>query len=338
MHVTSQDPEKFNDYDGFVEKFKPKKTTDDCYTPQNVYDAVKNWAVKEYKLDGREIIRPFWPDGDYEHEEYPGGCVVLDNPPFSILSKICRFYTEREIDYFLFAPSLTLFSTHAGQSKYIVSDTDITYENGATVRTGFVTNLGEFKIHLAPDLTDAVKTQNKINTKAAVELPKYDYPDHVVNAAVLGKIVHRGIALKIKDEDTVFIRAMDHQRKNKKGIFGGGFLLSDRAAAEKAAAEKAAAEKAAAEKAAAEKATAHRWELSDREKAIIQDMASGGVTTMLHTNKDDSRNGLRAVCRDRPPGTDEGRPTKQPARGGRKGVCENGEKALAQRGWKSHDG
>lgn len=23
----------FEDYDGFVEKFKPKKTTDDCYTP-----------------------------------------------------------------------------------------------------------------------------------------------------------------------------------------------------------------------------------------------------------------------------------------------------------------
>lgn len=25
--------EKFNDYEGFVDKFKPKKTTDDCYTP-----------------------------------------------------------------------------------------------------------------------------------------------------------------------------------------------------------------------------------------------------------------------------------------------------------------
>ena len=25
-----------NDYDGFVEKFKPKKTTDDCYTPEPV--------------------------------------------------------------------------------------------------------------------------------------------------------------------------------------------------------------------------------------------------------------------------------------------------------------
>ena len=30
----------FNDYEGFVEKFKPKKTTDDCYTPPAVYDYV----------------------------------------------------------------------------------------------------------------------------------------------------------------------------------------------------------------------------------------------------------------------------------------------------------
>lgn len=28
------------DYKDFVEKFKPKKTTDDCYTPEEVYDAV----------------------------------------------------------------------------------------------------------------------------------------------------------------------------------------------------------------------------------------------------------------------------------------------------------
>ena len=33
MPVTSQNQEKFNDYEGFVEKFKPKRTTDDCYTP-----------------------------------------------------------------------------------------------------------------------------------------------------------------------------------------------------------------------------------------------------------------------------------------------------------------
>ncbi len=31
----------FEDYEGFVEKFKPKKTTDDCYTPEPVYEAIK---------------------------------------------------------------------------------------------------------------------------------------------------------------------------------------------------------------------------------------------------------------------------------------------------------
>ena len=29
------------EYDAFVEKFKPKKTTDDCYTPPLVYDAIR---------------------------------------------------------------------------------------------------------------------------------------------------------------------------------------------------------------------------------------------------------------------------------------------------------
>lgn len=33
MAATSQDPTAFHDYKGFTEKFKPKKTTDDCYTP-----------------------------------------------------------------------------------------------------------------------------------------------------------------------------------------------------------------------------------------------------------------------------------------------------------------
>ena len=73
------------EYDAFVEKFKPKKTTDDCYTPENVYEAVRDWAVQEYGLEVREIVRPFWPGGDYERFAYPDGCVVIDNPPFSIL-------------------------------------------------------------------------------------------------------------------------------------------------------------------------------------------------------------------------------------------------------------
>ena len=99
--------EKFNDYAGFVEKFKPKKTTDDCYTPPMVYEAVKDWACRRYGIDPACTVRPFWPGGDYEHFDYPAGAVVLDNPPFSCLAKIVRFYAERQIPYFLFAPALT---------------------------------------------------------------------------------------------------------------------------------------------------------------------------------------------------------------------------------------
>ena len=51
------------EYAAFVEKFKPKKTTDDCYTPQNIYEAVLRWAVKEYGIDPENIVRPFWPGG-----------------------------------------------------------------------------------------------------------------------------------------------------------------------------------------------------------------------------------------------------------------------------------
>lgn len=96
-------------YDQFVDKFKPKLTTDDCYTPAAVYDAVAGWVRKEYKLDQSDFVRPFWPGGDYESYDYPDGCVVVDNPPFSILSKIVRFYDSRKISFFLWAPSLTLF-------------------------------------------------------------------------------------------------------------------------------------------------------------------------------------------------------------------------------------
>lgn len=92
-------------YDEFVEKFKPKKTTDDCYTPPLVYEAVANWVATEYGLDKQNFVRPFYPGGDYKSEDYTGK-IVVDNPPFSILSEIIGFYTERGVRFFLFAPTL----------------------------------------------------------------------------------------------------------------------------------------------------------------------------------------------------------------------------------------
>ena len=43
---------KSNTYKEFVDKFKPKKTTDDCYTPDVIYKAVKDWAIKEMDWGG----------------------------------------------------------------------------------------------------------------------------------------------------------------------------------------------------------------------------------------------------------------------------------------------
>ena len=266
--------ERSEEYDAFVDKFKPKLTTDDCYTPQNIYETIRDWAVEHYGLQGAPVVRPFYPGGDYEHETYPDGCVVIDNPPFSILSQICRFYMERGIRFFLFAPALTLFSIAAGTCNYLPIGANVTYENGANVRTSFVTNLGNYKIETVPELWRLVDDLNAQNTSEnKTELPGYTYPDCVLTPIRIAPTA-KWITLRVRAEDASFIRALDAQRDHGKGIYGTAFLLSEKAAAEKAAAEKAAEEKAAAEKAAAEKAAAEKreqfvWALSDREKAIV---------------------------------------------------------------------
>ena len=46
-------------YEAFVDKFQPKKTTDDCYTPALVYDAVAGWVAQEWNLNKETFVRPF---------------------------------------------------------------------------------------------------------------------------------------------------------------------------------------------------------------------------------------------------------------------------------------
>ena len=58
----SEDDEE---YQQFVEKFIPKKTTDDCYTPALVYDAVADWVANKYGIKKSAFVRPFYPGGDY---------------------------------------------------------------------------------------------------------------------------------------------------------------------------------------------------------------------------------------------------------------------------------
>ena len=246
----SQSKLSFNDYDGFVEKFKPKKTTDDCYTPPEIMEVVNSYVENRWGIDRSRFVRPFYPGGDYKLFEYQPDSVVVDNPPFSILSKIKRFYLERRIPFFLFCPSLTAFSTWDDRCDVLICDAEITYENGASVRTGFVTSLpSEYVAESVPDLGDEIKrVSDELMKNTVKNLPKYEYPNDVLTAARMQWLAAHHEPLRIRRGSCCKISSLDSQRKVGKTIFGGGLLLSERAAAERAAAE--------------------RWYLSDRERAL----------------------------------------------------------------------
>ena len=249
------------EYDLFIKKFETKKTTDDCYTPENVYSVVADYVCETYNVDKTQFIRPFYPGGDYEHYEYPNNCVVVDNPPFSMLSSVINYYIQNRIRFFLFAPALTLFSAASTKCCCLAIGAAITYENGARVPTSFVTNLESGVVAKScPKLYDAVTKANEANIRKVVrKLPKYEYPDNVVTATFLNQLSKQGIEYSVARDECVMIRALDAQRRAKKHIFGQGLLVSEKAAAEKAAAEKA-------------KDNKIIWNLSDREKELISSL------------------------------------------------------------------
>ena len=261
-----------DDYGEFTEKFKAKLTTDDCYTPVEVYEAVLGWLREKVDLSGANIVRPFWPGGDYEAYDYKEDDVVVDNPPFSILAGILRFYQGRGIRFFLFGPQLTLFSSSSSSLTYIPCACAVEYANGAKVNTGFISNLfGDVFAMSAPDLRKRIKeAQEKAERNGSASLPRYEYPPEVLTSSMLGYLSSHGVEFTVmRDEVSPSkLSALASQRAVGKGIFGGGWLISEKKAAEKKAAEKKAAEKKAAEKKAAEKIIV--WELSEAERAAVR--------------------------------------------------------------------
>ena len=261
LHATQAAKE----YAEFLAKFEAKKTTDDCFTPPEVFAAVHEWAATEYALQDRRIVRPFHPGGDFVTFDYQHGDVVLDNPPFSILSKIREFYDARGIAYFLFAPSLTLFSIKA-PTMIVVGET-VEYDNGAKIATSFITSLEpETRVRTAPALALALKNART----AKPPLQKYVYPANVRNAALLQRI--SSVDFRVPANECEFIAAMDAQLDEGKTIFGGGIIMSNAKAAELKAAELKAAEL----KAAVEST---EWRLSPRELQIVERLNKG----MAHT-------------------------------------------------------
>ena len=262
---------KSKTYEEFVKKFKPKKTTDDCYTPPVVYDAIAEWVANEYNLSRDVFVRPFYPGGDYESFDY-SGAVVVDNPPFSILSKIIDFYISKDIPFFLFAPNLTIFSCARNRDcTSLVTDTNIIYHNGADIKTSFLTNLEPYdlRIRTAPTLYQAIKKATETIRKETKKplpkyaYPKYTYPNYIVQSARIKAYSKYGIEFKVPKSESFFVSRLDVQKEKKKTIFGGGFLISERCAAEKELAERE----------LAKREQVEHFELSDREKEIIKELS-----------------------------------------------------------------
>ena len=238
----SEISEEDEEYQEFLEKFKLKKTTDDCYTPAPVYDAVARYVVAEYGLDRANFVRPFYPGGDYQKEKYPEGCVVVDNPPFSIMAEILRFYDSKGIKFFLFAPTLTLFSSSSSASTCtaLPCRLAVIYENGASVNTSFLTNLerGGVRFRSAPKLQAMVQEGiDEFTRTLKKQLPKYSYPPHIITSSWVGALSRLGIEFSVPVAESEGISYLDSQKASGKAIYGKGYIVSDRENSAKKVAE-----------------------------------------------------------------------------------------------------
>jgi hypothetical protein len=128
-----------------------------------------------------------------------------------------------------------LFS-FSSSSCAIGAGAQIVYENKANVSTSFLTNLEmEYRFRTAPTLYKAIQDAvEKINAENSRELNKNNFPDEVVTSTRLSYFSKYGIDFKVRREETEHIRCLDAQKEKKQTIFGSGYLISEKAAAEKA--------------------------------------------------------------------------------------------------------
>lgn len=168
------------------------------------------------------MVRPFFPGGDYEHYDYPEGCVVIDNPPFSIFARIVHFYTSRGIDFLLFAPSLTSIRP---ECTFIGVGSSVVYENGANVNTSFVTNMMPGIVCLsAPDLRRAVDAAVAVTEKAKKKTSrKLCYPPCVLRASTIHTLSLAGVSFCVNRDEGIVVSKFSTQ---KAGEFGNSVLLS----------------------------------------------------------------------------------------------------------------
>lgn len=251
-------------YEQFVEKFKYKHTTDDCYTPENIYEAVASYVEGHYGKDRGAFVRPFWPGGDFESFDYPAGCIVVDNPPFSIMSKIVKFYNNKKIDYFLFCSGLT--PPASDDSCIVCLGVEILYENGASISTSFVTNLDKLRARSAPDLYKTLKDENKKNIKTK-KVKGYSFPKELATASMINRLSVYGIQFEINKDESKRVRTVGGAQ-----IYGSGWLVSKSKAKELDEAKRLADEAKTALESKREEKEKEKIILTEEEKNIIKSL------------------------------------------------------------------
>lgn len=225
--ILSKKEKKYSDYASFVKKFTGKHTTDECYTPQSLYNALLLYFRKKI-IGERNVVRPFFKNGDYTKYPYKIGDVVFDNPPFSMHAQICRWYISHNIDFILFAQTNTMCVINEDELTYIITDQKVVYENGASVSTSFVTNMDKtYRFIVDNNLCDIIHNEMKKIKKTTL---KYDYDIHFTSTALLRKFAGIGIDVCIRKDQSTIVDNFDAKKKNGQDMFGKGIILSDGAA------------------------------------------------------------------------------------------------------------
>lgn len=197
-------------YEEFISKFREEnkpRTTDDVMTPWPVYCAVRDYVIKKFRIpEDWEILRPFYPGGNFEAVDYSGGKkVVIDNPPFSKLSKILRFYEEREIPFFLFSDGKTVFCRlHSNPNHSVIFGAKILYRQRVDVFSAFEINLLKpYTVCADSTLFEAVKAACPPRAKGARKF--YQWPRNVIIFSTLNRIAEHGKYFLIPPDEKEFV-------------------------------------------------------------------------------------------------------------------------------------
>lgn len=237
-------------------------TTDECYTSPEVYDTVLKYAVERYHLKGKHIVRPFVPSGNYQQYVYDKNDVVIDNPPFSMTTKITNWYIDHDIPFFLFINGLygvSLSRGLHGKATVIATNANVSFyhkPNNKVIKLGFVTNLEPKNIVIRGDVALTSKLNDLVKKKP---LNKYKYPENTIKNSDILTAICRGVELKLTTNNCLFKDNLDYHKEHKlTDVYGGCYLVDDNVYNDY--------------KSALEKVPpyTHHVTLSEREKGIIE--------------------------------------------------------------------